>query len=160
MLHYVEFGISHTEVPTETALCIYISGCQNRCINCHYPELQNVDAGEVLSDYFEQILDLYHEYTTCVCFMGEGDGSANSRLELLQYTEELHNRGYKACLYSGRDTVIEDWMKQFDYVKLGSYKEQFGPLTSRTTNQKILERLSDGSYADITKLFWEDGEEI
>lgn len=158
MLHYVEFGLSHMEVPMETALCIYISGCQNRCVNCHYPELQNANEGEILSDYFEQILDLYHEYTTCVCFMGEGDCSADSRMELLQYIRDVHSRGYKACLYSGRDTVIEDWMKPFDYVKLGSYKEEFGPLTNRTTNQKMWERLLDGSYTDITKLFWQDRE--
>lgn len=65
--------------------------------------------------------------------MGEGDCSADSRMELLRYIREVHNRGYKACLYSGRDTVIEDWMQTLDYVKLGSYK-------------------------DITKLFWNDGE--
>jgi len=160
VLHYVEFGISHMEVPMETTLCIYISGCQNGCVNCHYPELQNANEGEVLSDYFEQILDLYHEYTTCVCFMGEGDCSANSRTELLQYVREVHNRGYKVCLYSGRDTVIEDWMKSFDYVKLGSYIEEYGPLTNRTTNQKMWKRQTDGSYMDITRLFWEDGEYI
>ena len=158
MLHYVEFGLSHMEVPKENTLCIYISGCQNRCVNCHYPELQNANEGEVLSDCFEQILDLYHEYTTCVCFMGEGDFSADSRTELFQYIREVHSRGYKACLYSGRDTVIEDWMKSFDYVKLGSYKEEYGPLTNKATNQKMWKRLLDGSYTDITELFWEDEE--
>lgn len=156
MLHYVEFGISHMEVPYDSALCIYISGCQNRCRECHYPELKNADEGEVLSDYFEQMLDLYHEYTTCVCFMGEGECSTDSRMELLQYVQEAHNRGYKVCLYSGRDTVIEDWMKSFDYVKTGSYIERFGPLTSKTTNQKMWCKLPDGSFTDITELFWEE----
>ncbi len=34
------------------------------------------------------ILDLYHEYTTCVCFMGEGDGSETSKAEILQYVNK------------------------------------------------------------------------
>lgn len=60
MLHYVEFGLSHMEVPGETALCIYISGCTNRCVNCHYTDLQQVSFGEMLAIYFEKMLDLYH----------------------------------------------------------------------------------------------------
>lgn len=61
MLHYVEFGISHMEVPDEAALCIYISGCPNKCDNCHYQELQQVDAGEKLVTYFDHMIDLYRE---------------------------------------------------------------------------------------------------
>lgn len=154
MLHYVEFGLSHMEVPGEAALCIYISGCPNRCVNCHYQELQQVDAGELLATYFEQILDLYHDYTTCVCFMGEGDGSEESRTEMLSYVKECGKHDYKTCLYSGRDTIIEDWMKQFDYVKVGSYREEFGPLTSETTNQRMWKRISDNEFEDITFRFW------
>lgn len=153
MLHYVEFGLSHMEVPDEVALCIYISGCPNRCVNCHYQELQQVDAGELLAIYFEQILDLYHDYTTCVCFMGEGDGSEESKAELLFYVKECGKHGYRTCLYSGRDTIIEDWMKKFDYVKVGSYREIFGPLTSKTTNQRMWMKEAD-TYIDITERFW------
>lgn len=154
MLHYVEFGLSYMEVPGEVALCIYISGCSNRCVSCHYQELQQVDAGELLATYFEQILDLYHEYATCVCFMGEGDSSEESRTEMLSYVKECGKHDYKTCLYSGRDTIIEDWMKQFDYVKVGSYREEFGPLTSETTNQWMWKRISDNEFEDITFRFW------
>lgn len=152
MLHYVEFGLSYMEVPGEAALCIYISGCSNRCVNCHYQELQQVDAGELLATYFEQILDLYHDYTTCVCFMGEGDGSEESRTEMLSCVKSCNKRAYKTCLYSGRDTNIEDWMKPFDYVKVGSYREEFGPLTSETTNQRMWMKEAD-RYIDITEKF-------
>ena len=126
MLHYVEFGLSHMEVPGEAAICIYISGCPHKCVKCHYKELQQVDSGEMLAIYFGQILDLYHEYATCVCFMGEGDSSKESRYEMLGYVQKCNERGYRTCLYSGRDTVIEEWMNQFDYVKLGSYCEECG----------------------------------
>lgn len=155
VLHYIEFGLTHMEVPGEVTLCIYISGCPNKCANCHYVELQQVDAGELLASYFSQILDLYHEYFSCVCFMGEGDASVDSRNELLSYVQESHKRGYRCCLYSGRDTVIEEWMKQFDYVKLGSYREECGPLTKKTTNQRIWMRKSDNVFEDITYQFWD-----
>lgn len=154
MLYYTEFGLSHMEVPGEATLCIYISGCPNKCINCHYVELQRPDYGELLSEYFGQILDLYHEYATCVCFMGEGDGAEESIYEMLGYVQECNNRGYKSCLYSGRDTIIEDWMKVFDYVKLGSYREERGPLISETTNQRMWKRISNNEFEDITCRFW------
>lgn len=154
MLHYVEFGLSHMEVPGETALCIYISGCPNKCVNCHYKELQQVDSGELLTTYFEQMLDLYHEYATCICFMGEGDGSHASIEELLGYVRVCDTRGYKTCIYSGRDTIIEEWMERFDYVKIGSYREELGPLTSQTTNQHMWMKQAD-SYYDITERFWQ-----
>ena len=155
MLHYLEFGLSYVEVPGETALCIYISGCMNRCANCHYPEMQQADLGELLSEYFEQILDLYHEtYTTCVCFMGEGDGSKESREELLQYVQRSNDKGYKCCLYSGRDTTMEEWMQVFHYVKLGSYREEYGPLTNAATNQKLFMRKAEGKFENITDRFW------
>lgn len=154
MLHYLEFGISHMEVPGETTLCIYISGCSNRCPKCHYVQLQDADVGEVLSEYFDLILNMYHMYTTCVCFMGEGDCSAESIGELRQYVLRSHARGYKCCLYSGRDTEIEEWMKVFDYLKIGSYNDAYGPLTSKSTNQKMYMRRSDNTFIDITYRFW------
>ena len=86
--------------------------------------------------------------------MGEGDGSKESQTEILSYVQECNKRDYKICLYSGRDTVIEEWMKQFDYVKVGSYREEFGPLTSETTNQRMWMKEVD-KYVDITERFWD-----
>lgn len=156
MLHYTEFCISHMEVPNEVALCIYISGCKNKCPECHYPELQRPDYGELVSEYFKQILDLYHEYTTCVCFMGEGEESEDSRKELLSYVKECHKRGYRCCLYSGRDVELEEWMRDFDYIKLGSYQKDRGALSEMTTNQRMWMRTRQGSFEDITYLFWDE----
>jgi Pyruvate-formate lyase-activating enzyme len=150
MLYYSEFCLSHLEVPGESSLCIYISGCINNCRHCHYPELQQVHFGEKLAAYFIDIVDLYFSQSTCVCFLGEGGSTSEDRAELVSYARYVHATGLKTCLYSGRDTDLEDWMAVFDYIKVGSYREELGPLNSRTTNQKFYERMEDGTYKDIT----------
>ena len=41
----------------------------------------------------------------------------------------------------------------FDYVKVGGYKEEYGPLNKETTNQRLYEIGADG-IKDITYRFW------
>lgn len=153
MLHYTEFCLSPYEVPGEQSLCIYISGCINKCPNCHYPELQMPDNGEVLSIYYADIVELYLEQASCVCFLGEGTGLAEEKEELVAYAEYAHAKKLKTCLYSGRDTFIETWMLIFDYIKLGSYREELGTLDSPTTNQCMYRKNSHNRYDDITHCF-------
>lgn len=153
MLRYAECAVSTVEVPNEVSLCIYISGCQNQCLDCHYPELQQWDYGDMLSDFFLDILDAYQSLITCVCFMGEGDLSVESRNELVSYAEEVKKRKLSAALYSGRDVAVEEWMKCFYYVKLGRFIPERGALIDRTTNQRLY-KLCKKKYVDITEFFW------
>lgn len=153
MLRYTEFGLSHQEVPNESAICIYISGCPNRCRDCHYPELQDWLNGEILRNQLPNIIDLYYSQATCVCFLGEGGCSQESKNELLDYVKYITVRGVKVYLYSGRDVSIEEWMDCFDYVKLGSNKEEQGDLHSKTTNQRFFQK-KNGVFVDRTELFW------
>ena len=155
MLRYMEFGLSPLEVPGESSLCIYVSGCSLRCADCHYPELQSVDEGEILSEHFENMLALYQKHISCVCFMGEGDASCLSKKELQEYQKLCHERGYKFALYSGRNTEIEDWMLDFDYVKVGSYIGDRGSLSSPSTNQRMFMKHSSRKFFDITYRFRE-----
>lgn len=153
MLCYAEVGISYFEIPNEISLCIYISGCQNNCGECHYPELQQLSYGDVLSENYINIIDLYTKYITCVCFMGEGQNRHIERKELIFYSSYAHMRGLKTCLYSGRETVIEKWMEIFDYIKIGRYKNQLGSLNNPLTNQRMYKKCGQ-LYIDITKEFW------
>lgn len=153
MLRYIEFGLSHQEVPNEASICIYITGCPNRCKNCHYPILQDPQTGDSLWEDLKPIIDLYFAQASCVCLLGEGDCSFETREELLECGKYISWRGLKSCLYSGRDVSVEDWMYCFDYVKLGSYKEECGDLYSRTTNQRFYKK-QDGVFVDMTDLFW------
>ena len=86
------------------------------------------------------IIELYYSQVTCVCFLGEGGCSQESKNELLDYVKYITVRGLKVYLYSGRDVSIEEWMDCFDYVKLGSNKEEQGDLHSKTTNQRFFKR--------------------
>ena len=52
---------------------------------------------------------------------------------LMSYAQKLHSANILSCLYSGRDCDIEDWMQAFDYIKIGSYKEELGLLFECTT---------------------------
>jgi len=153
MLNYIEVALSHLEVPGETSICIYISGCLNRCADCHYPDLQRNDYGDPLSANYFNIVDLYLRQATCVCFLGEGACGNEERDELQRYATYAQGRGLKTCLYSGRDVDIEQWMHVFDYVKVGSYKSSCGPLNSPLTNQRMF-RQEEFGFQDITAVFW------
>ena len=61
MLYYTEICLSPYEVPGEQSICIYISGCCNRCKSCHYPELRLPEYGDVLSKRISDIIDLYED---------------------------------------------------------------------------------------------------
>lgn len=157
MLRYLEVALSHREIPGETALCIYLAGCPNRCVECHYPELQDTKTGDILCNNFADILDLYHSQATCVCFMGESAAGQEEVDELQLLTAFAKAKGFKIGLYSGRDVDIESWMRCFDYVKLGSYQKDYGPLDCPTTNQRMYQQIK-GFFVDITSVFWADSE--
>ena len=93
MLHYTEFCISPYEVPKEQSICIYISGCINKCKNCHYPELQLSDIGELLYLHFADIVELYFNQASCICFLGEGKGLPQEKHEFVSYAEYAHKKG-------------------------------------------------------------------
>lgn len=153
-MKYSSVGFSELEVPMERNLVIYLTQCKNKCKNCHTPYARE-DFGDELEKYFEKIIELYKSMITCVCFMGEGTESQKEHEEFNRYNKYLHSIGLKTALYSGRNCNIEEWMKSFDYIKLGEYKEEYGPLTENTTNQRLYKKI-DGVYVDITKFFWNE----
>ena len=154
MLYYTEICLSPYEVPGEQSICIYISGCCNRCKNCHYPELQLPEYGDVLSKRISDMIDLYYSQSTCVCFLGEGRGRQKEKEELVSLAKSAQQNCLKTCLYCGRDTFIEEWMKGFDYIKIGSYQEGLGALDCKTTNQRMYRKTDKGEFEDITFIFW------
>ena len=159
MLKYVNTEITFSEVPDEITLCINISNCSCHCKGCHSPYLAE-DIGEELNSHSLQELIKANEGITCICFMG-GDSNPQDIDSLAQWLKIYFS--YKVAWYSGRQELSSDINLQwFDFVKLGPYIEELGPLNSKTTNQRMYKVVytyyDDGTSGyeleDITNKFW------
>ena len=145
MLKYVNTMVTFSEVPDEVSLCIEISNCPCHCINCHSPYLAE-DIGEKLTlDKIYKLID-NNEGITCICFMG-GDSSPKEIDMFARCIKDLYD--IKVAWYSGRQELSKYInLKCFDFIKLGPYIEEFGPLNSKTTNQR---------FYQVIKSYYEDG---
>ncbi len=151
MLKYIPEDISvvFREIPDQICLAINISGCPHRCPGCHSPYLRE-NLGEYLTTDILSSLIKRNYGITCILFMG-GDADKEYIKELASYVKTL---GLLVGWYSGEDSLDLDYYKNcFDYIKVGSYKKELGPLNSKTTNQRLY-KISKDCVKDITYLFW------
>lgn len=162
MLKYVDTKIVFQEIPDEVTLAINISNCQCHCKNCHSPYLAE-DIGEPLiykdthnnrivinCNPLSELIEA-NKGITCVCLMG-GDSNPEY-INILGKTIKCHK--LKSAWYSGRQELSNSIdLSNFDYIKLGPYKEEFGPLNSKTTNQRFY-KVSNGELVDITSRFYD-----
>ena len=152
MLKYANFDIVFQEVPDEVTLAINISNCPNQCPGCHSKYLwdnvgSNLDMAEL-----NRLVDQYKSGITCVCFMG-GDADPKEVAELA-WQLKTHYKNLKMAWYSGKNELPQNVSTDhFDYIKLGRYVAELGPLDSATTNQRMMKRLADGRVKDITERF-------
>ena len=134
MLKYVDTKIVFQEIPGEITLAINISNCPCHCKNCHSSYLAE-DIGEKLTlDKIYKLID-NNEGITCICFMG-GDSSPKEIDMFARCIKDLYD--IKIAWYSGRQELSKEIdLQNFDVIKLGPYIEELGPLTSKTTNQRM-----------------------
>lgn len=153
MLKYVDTKVTFSEVPDEVTLCFSISGCTNKCPGCHSKELWE-DIGEYL-DY--ETLEYHLKKNigiTCVCFLG-GDCNVTCIYNLATYIKS-YNSNLKVAWYSGKDELPpKKYIKLFDFIKIGPYIKDRGPLNNPNTNQKFY-RVSDNKIIDETYKFWNE----
>ena len=151
MIKYLNTQVTFSEVPDEITLCINITGCKIGCKNCHSSYLAQ-DIGEPLDlQHLTNLIDS-NKGISCVCIMG-GDANPSEVDDIAQDIKEYYPE-LKVGWYSGRQELSEDIeLGNFDVIKLGPYKEEFGPLNSRTTNQRLY-KVSDGELINITSKFW------
>ena len=155
-MKYVDAKIVFSEVPDEITLAISISNCPGTCKGCHSSWLRE-DIGEPLTK--ESLCELLkkNEGITCICFMG-GDGDIEFLKQLIKWVKEDYPK-LKTAWYSGLDYLKDKKItKYLDYLKLGSYKEAFGPLNNPDTNQRFYQIMktptSSTLLIDITYKFW------
>lgn len=153
MLKYVDTKVVFQEVPDEITLAINISGCPCHCEGCHSAYLAD-DIGKPLNWDSLNALIYINTGITCVAFMG-GDADYETINKLASNVKRI---GLKTAWYSGRQELsnrIDLW--NFDFVKLGPYNKDLGPLNSKTTNQRFYNvvHLSSGKSKmyDVTYKF-------
>lgn len=161
MLKYVDTKIVFQEIPDEITLCINISNCPCHCECCHSSYLAE-DIGEPLiyeepynnktvltCNPLSKLIEA-NNGITCVCLMG-GDSNPEY-INILGKAIKHHH--LKSAWYSGRQELSKNInLKNFDFIKLGPYIKELGPLNSKTTNQKFY-KVVDNQLIDITKEFW------
>lgn len=151
LLKYLDTKVVFQEFPDEIALAINISGCPCLCEGCHSSYLAE-DSGEILSLVNIMNLIEQHPGITCLGFMG-GD-SRPEMINLLASLVKEASPELKIGWYSGRDELSSEIeLKNFDYIKIGSYQKDKGPLSSKTTNQYMWKIQNGKVIDDITHKF-------
>ena len=153
-MKFIDVKEVFAEIPDEITLAISISGCPIQCKGCHSRYLWE-DVGEELTTEVIASLLRSHFGVTCFCFMG-GDQDPAEVNRLASWVKE--NSKVKTAWYSGRDMIVPQIeLLHFDYIKIGPYDAERGPLNNRGTNQ-ILWRVEhvEGEHTlmDITHRFW------
>lgn len=133
------------EIPDKITLAVNITNCQNNCIGCHSPFLAKNIGDELTIKVVDELI-IKNKGVNCFLFLGEGN-DMNTLLAINDHIKSNYN--ILTAIYSGRDFVEDELFEKFDYVKVGSYQEKYGPLNKETTNQRLyLHR------EDITSKFW------
>lgn len=160
MIKYLETLVAFAEIPDEITLCINITNCPCNCNGCHSSYLSK-DIGEELNNDVLDKLISDNSGISCIAFMG-GDSSPKEINDLAKYVKDKYS--ISIAWYSGRQELSKDInLDNFDYIKLGPYIKELGPLTSRTTNQRLYQYgkffsdyTIDKCWRDITYKFWND----
>ena len=155
MLKYVDSKVTFTEIPDEITLCINISNCPCHCEECHSSYLAE-DIGKSLNlEALTNFIDS-NNGISCVCIMG-GDANPSEVDDIAQDIKEYYPE-LKVAWYSGRQELSKDInLENFDFVKVGPYIKDRGPINCKTTNQVLLEvEVVQGKVftKDITAKFW------
>lgn len=161
MLKYVDTKVVFQEIPDEITLAINISNCPCNCKGCHSSYLAK-DIGKNLDENAIVELLLKNKGITCIAFMG-GDSNPAEVNWLADITRRMNDTpgcwaDVKIAWYSGRQELSKEIdLKNFDYIKLGPYIEEKGPLNNPNTNQRLYKVVNkDDQYFlnDITSIFW------
>ena len=150
MLKYTTTQIVFSEIPDEITLAIELSNCHIHCPACHSKYLWNDVGTELDINTLDRLISDY-KGITCLCFMGDG-GDSKEIFRLGVYIKNEYP-DLKIALYSGYNELEQKFWEYFDYLKLGPYIEELGPLNNQNTNQRLYKK-ENNVWVDITYKFW------
>lgn len=151
-MHYnsEESTIGLIEVPDEISLCLVIQGCPLNCEGCHSTHNKTDRDKELTLEELKKLVLKYKNKISCICFLG-GEWESENLIIFLKY---IKSQNIKTCLYTGLDFFDDkNIIKYLDFLKVGSYKEEFGGLSEKTTNQRFY-KIVDFQRFDITEKFF------
>ena len=134
------------EIPHRVSLAVEISNCRGNCIGCHSPFLKKDLGDELTAEVVEKLLKTNFGVN---CFLFLGEGNDPEALKAFAYYLRSSHPELELALYAGRESVEDELFEIFDFVKVGPYIKEFGPLNEKTTNQRLYYH-----RADITSSFW------
>lgn len=150
MLKYLYCKEVFREIPGEITLGLSISGCTIRCPACNQRELWE-DKGTPLTQQCLEHLLKEHQGITCLLLLG-GEHDIDALTELFMYA---HKR-VKTAWYCGLDALPKNHQgitQYLDFLKLGRFRIEYGPLNDPNTNQKFY-KVNNGKLYECTNLFW------
>ena len=156
MIKYIseDTSVTFAEIPDEICLCINLSLCPHRCPGCHSSYLQTDCGNELTTDVLDDLIKK-NQGITCVLFLG-GDNDKSTLTGLAKHIS--NNYDLLVGWYSGESELdLSEYGKYFDYIKVGPYIKELGPLNSPTTNQRlyfIKKENGNVNIEDITSSFW------
>ena len=154
MVKYTEIEVVFEEIPDKISLAIAISNCPFRCKGCHSEYLRD-DVGTLLTVEELKKLIERNKGVNCILFMGDGN-DMEEICKLADFVKSNYSM-VSTAIYSGYDTILPVYLKVFDYIKTGKYNENLGPISKKTTNQRLY-RITNNTSTDITTLFWKEYE--
>lgn len=188
MLKYTDTQVTFAEIPDEITLCINLSNCPCHCEECHSSYLAEDIGEVLTVTRIEKLLKQNEGITAICFMGGDNDPKLINhyakfikqlyvrKAESARRTNEVLNlpKGntvtglnlgvmaptpVKVGWYSGRQELSKETdINNFDYIKLGPYIKEKGPLNCRTTNQKFYKvvhtSMGTSKMYDITHKFW------
>lgn len=151
----VEFEVVLREIPDEITLALNISNCPYHCKGCHSPHLWRDIGTELTAPILHKLITI-HNGITCVCFMGGPYEEVRAWSLWIKFVFP----GLKTAWYTGASALpISE--NTLDYIKLGRYIEECGPLNNPKTNQRLykIDNLGFGGFKgvqNITPKLWKN----
>lgn len=161
-LRYLNYQVYTNEIPDELSLGFTILGCNVHCPECHSKHVWDInskDIGHILTR--NKFLDVCYDQDgiTCILFFG-GEWEPDALMYFLGIAKD---NGFRTALYTGRtleymDKLNNDYQngiyKSLDYLKVGPYIPEAGPIICSKTNQRLFKLKSQIVKYDITEKFW------